>query len=99
MARQLAANVYVGDTLYPAGSTPPKDIAEQITNPKAWGDTDTPAAESDEDGPQSYGSLSKADLVAEIEKRNDGREDDATLPTSGNKADLVAALEADDASA
>lgn len=34
--RVLAAFVYVDGTGYPAGSTPPDDVAEQITNPKAW---------------------------------------------------------------
>lgn len=35
--RKLAANVYVGDQFHEAGSTPPKEVADQITNPKAWG--------------------------------------------------------------
>lgn len=34
--RKLAANVYVDGVLHPAGSTPPKDAADRITNPKAW---------------------------------------------------------------
>jgi len=38
--KKLAANVQVGDALYEAGSTPPKEIADQITNPKAWGKSD-----------------------------------------------------------
>ena len=36
------------------------------------------------------------DLKAEIAARNDGRDDSEKIPTDGNKADLVAALEADD---
>lgn len=36
--KELAANVYVGGVLYPAGSIPPEDVAEQIDNPKAWGE-------------------------------------------------------------
>lgn len=43
MARTLAANVYVGETLYRAGTSPEKEIAEQITNPKAWGETEDAA--------------------------------------------------------
>lgn len=43
MSRELAANVYVDGVLYEAGSTPPKDVAEKITNPKAWGESSTPA--------------------------------------------------------
>jgi len=38
MARHLTANVWVGGVYYAAGSTPPKEVADQITNPKAWGD-------------------------------------------------------------
>lgn len=38
MGRKLAKNVYVGETLYRADTEPPKEIAEQITNPAAWGD-------------------------------------------------------------
>lgn len=38
MSRKLAANVTVGRETYPAGSTVPKEIADQIDNPKAWGD-------------------------------------------------------------
>ena len=37
--KKLAANVYVGSVLYEAGSSPEKEIAEQITNPKAWGES------------------------------------------------------------
>jgi hypothetical protein len=36
--RKLASNVWVGGELYEAGSAPPKEVADQITNPKAWGD-------------------------------------------------------------
>ena len=38
MSRKLAVNVTVGRETYPAGSTVPKEIADQIDNPKAWGD-------------------------------------------------------------
>lgn len=44
-SKKLARNVAVGGVMYPAGSTPDKEIADQITNPKAWvdGDDATPA--------------------------------------------------------
>lgn len=45
-----------------------------------------------------YDALTIADLKAEIEKRNAVLDQDAQIPTSGNKPDLVAALEANDAS-
>jgi hypothetical protein len=37
-SKALAVNVTVGGETYPAGSTPDEEIADQITNPKAWGD-------------------------------------------------------------
>ena len=94
MSRKLAANVWVGEEFFAAGSTPPKDVAEQITNPKAWGDS---ADAGDESGASQYGDMKVADIKAEIEKRNEGRDDADLLSTDGKKDDLVAVLEADDA--
>lgn len=34
----LAATVHVNGEVYAAGTTPPADVAELITNPKAWAD-------------------------------------------------------------
>lgn len=34
--RKLAANVVVGGVTYAAGSVPPPEVAEKISNPKAW---------------------------------------------------------------
>lgn len=34
--KTLAVNVTVGGETFPAGSTPPAEIAKQIDNPKAW---------------------------------------------------------------
>jgi hypothetical protein len=48
--KKLAAYVHVGGEVYKPGDTPPKDVAEEITNPLAWGkdaDDDTETA----DGP------------------------------------------------
>jgi hypothetical protein len=52
------------------------------------------------DQPQGYSGLKLPDLHAEIDKRNEGRADDdkIVIGGKGNKADLVSALEADDAS-
>jgi hypothetical protein len=47
MSKKLAMNVYVNGTAYEAGSTPPKDVADQITNPKAWG------ADESDDSPKA----------------------------------------------
>lgn len=46
---------------------------------------------------QGYDTQSVADLKAEVERRNADREDDGkVVPASAKKADLVAALVADD---
>lgn len=34
--RRLATRVHVGDEVYEAGDTPPAEVAEKITNPRAW---------------------------------------------------------------
>lgn len=44
-----------------------------------------------------YSSMKVADLRAEIERRNEGREEADLLSVEGKKADLVSVLEADDA--
>jgi hypothetical protein len=36
VSRRLASDVYVGGVRWPAGSTPPPEVANAITNPKAW---------------------------------------------------------------
>lgn len=46
----LASNVWVGDpaVLFMAGSTPPKEYADLITNPNAWADGE--ADDGDDEG-------------------------------------------------
>ncbi len=36
--KKLAVNVTVGGDTYEAGTVPPAEVADQISNPKAWGD-------------------------------------------------------------
>jgi hypothetical protein len=60
-------------------------------------DGEAVATQSTSDTESDYSALKVADLKAEIEMRNDGREGDAVLSTEGKKADLIATLEADDA--
>lgn len=43
-----------------------------------------------------HAALKVSELREEIERRNEGREEVDWIPSDGNKADLVAALEADD---
>src|SRR5690606_3664860 len=51
----------------------------------------------DGSGGSDYWRMKLADLRAEIQRRNGGRDAADLLPVEGRKADLVAALEADDA--
>lgn len=60
------------------------------------GFADPDADDAPEPGP--YDGLKLDELKAEIEKRNEGKADDAKLSTAGKKADLAAALVADDES-
>lgn len=96
----LGANVIVvhpesGEALIlVSGDTVPK-WADGLIGEHALVADDAAGASSD----AGYSSLTKAELVAVIEERNTGRDEDKTLSASGNKADLVAALVADDAAA
>jgi hypothetical protein len=38
VSRRLKASVVVGSVVHEAGSEPPDDVADQITNPDAWED-------------------------------------------------------------
>lgn len=98
--KKLAANVAVNGTMY--GPDYPKnkvtaDVAEQITNPKAWGEGVEEDTGSDE--PKSLDDMTSAELKAEIDSRNEGREDDAKLSKAGNKTELLETLKADDLAA
>jgi hypothetical protein len=53
--------------------------------------------EIEENDSDSYGSWKNAELKAEIDERNKLRGPDEQIPVGSNKAELVAALESDDA--
>ena len=96
MGKTLASTVHIDGTVYPAGSEPPADVAKRITNPKAWS-----ADEGDDTAGEpltgDYNAAGGTALKAEIARRNATRpEADAIQAASAKKADLVAALEADD---
>ncbi len=93
--RKLAVNVTTPDedgrmVTFEAGGTVSGKVAEGITNPNAWGDSEP------DDGEGDYSALKVGELRAEIDKRNEGRDDADLLSTEGKKADLIATLEADD---
>lgn len=91
--RKVAVYTTVGETTYAPGDVVPADVVDLIDNPAVWGD--------DEDGDKSYGDLKVGELKDEISKRNEGRDPEGAgyISSDGVKADLVAALEADDAAA
>jgi hypothetical protein len=91
-------NVTVGDTTYPAGVPLPKDVAKLVTNPKVFGGDPSGQVEDKGTEVSVYADLKGPDLKAEIERRNADRADDAKITVVGKKnADMIAALEADDA--
>lgn len=51
MARQLVSHVHVAGRVFAPGDKPAKEFADQITNPKAWGEepeeTPAPSAETE----------------------------------------------------
>lgn len=103
MSKKLATNVTVGGDTYKAGSTVPKDVADLIDHPRAWATDD--AASSSDSGTGNDPSGDDKDYAGkspdELKALADERKLDVTgTGKDGNvlKGDLVAALEADDAS-
>lgn len=98
MARKLATYVHIDGVAYGPNDDVPADVAKKITNPKAWADGKGSKADGDAP-PASIDDMNAKELKAEIDRRNEGRDDDAKLSKSGKNADLLAALKADDAAA
>lgn len=95
--RKLAVNVTAVDedgrmVTFPAGATVSAKVAEGITNPEAWGND---PGESDET-PKSIDDMTVAELKAEIDRRNEGRDDESKVAKTGNKDELAEALKVDD---
>lgn len=103
MSKKLATNVTVGGDTYKAGSTVPKDVADLIDHPRAWA-TDDAASSSDAGDSTGGGGDDKGYAGMkpdELQALADERKLEVTgTGKDGNvlKGDLVAALEADDAS-
>lgn len=93
---KLIATLYVNGAVYKPGDDVPADVAKLATNPALW--DEVPAGQGDEPGDDSgYGGMTVADLKATIDQRNaDRAEADQIAPEGAKKADLVAALLADD---
>lgn len=71
-----------------------------ITNPAAWEGGEAPEQDTSK-GDQPYPKWTKSELETEVARRNEGRADEdlVVVDAPGNKPELVAALEADDAAA
>lgn len=93
MAKDLKVNVYVDGVLYgPAGKKPSAEVAERITNPKAWDsskDSDdgskSDAPKYPEGKPEEGWTGKQLDAYAEDHK--------VDLTGAGTKAEKVAAIE------
>lgn len=89
MGKSLKRTVVAGGVVYPAGTAATPELEKRVINPAHW---------SGAEEPTGYEALTVEQLKAEIDKRNKGRDDDARLTKTGTKAELVTALESDDAS-
>lgn len=85
--RKLAQNVNLYGVLYPAGSAPAKEIADQITNPKAWGKGDE-ARESAPAFPE--GDPAESWKTDELKAYADSKSIDVSA--GKNKAEILAIL-------
>ena len=74
---------------------PPIESGDATVQPDTTPEPE-PAEYVDEPDPRDYEAMTVVALKAEIRSRNEGRADDDLIPADGNKADLIAALEADD---
>ena len=92
--------VWEAETDAPADPGAEPGLGQEPAADDYAGPADAPAAAPDEAPDEAtgrdYATWTVVDLKAEIAARNDGRDDAEKIPTDGNKADLVAALEADD---
>lgn len=86
--RKLAANVHVGGRFFEAGSTPEKEFADQITNPKAWGEDEAAEAASDGPPPKAGRGSGKEAWAAYAEAK------DVEFDADASRDEIIAAVEA-----
>lgn len=80
-----------------SGSSRTALVAEnQVERFRANGWSEVSPSPRQPDAPEGYDAMTVADLKAEIDARNEGRDEADQIDGTGKKADLVAALEADD---
>lgn len=85
MSRKLAKNVWVDGVLHEAGSSPSKDVADRITNPKAWGKGDDADAAAFPEGDPSEDWK-----ASELKAYADSKEIDVS--SAKNKTEVLAIL-------
>lgn len=91
MSRRLTQTVLHQGVVYAVGTAESDiDDASKIV-------ADVWDGSGDDSSDEGYSALKVDELKDEIRSRNEGRDEDDTLPLTGTKAELVAALEADDA--
>lgn len=96
-SKKLATFVHVDGQAYGPDDKVPADVAKRIVNPKAWADGSAPDDSDDSGDSTPVKPPTKAEMLAEIEKRNADRSDEDKIVPAGEKnADLAAALKADD---
>jgi len=97
MARVLKQTVLADGVIYSAG-TPATDDLEAKVPATFWDGDDAKSVQSQQRISKGYGDHTVAELEGEIDARNADRpKEDQIKPEGNKKADLVAALEADDA--
>lgn len=90
----LTRDVHLGGVIYEAGTRPPKEIADKIKSPAAWGEVDEEIFDEEDDGgsvdPVSYEEASYRDLLKIARDRE--------LEFHGNpsKEEVITALEESD---
>jgi hypothetical protein len=100
--RVLATTVHVNGEVYEAGTSVPADVAELISNPKAWADgVEAPA--QDEASKSDQGKEKADSAPVEPPRSGPGSGDKAWVTygeaigldvSTGKKADIIAALDA-----
>lgn len=74
------------------------DNTGSVTNDAPQGGTSIPPPVSSDSAPSasSYEEMTVSELKDEIDRRNENRDEEGQISKSGNKSDLIDALESDD---
>jgi len=86
---------------YTDGSRSPSNLSDPSEPSRVGQDLDGDGIPDDEEGEEdepsmTYEDMKKDELIEEIEERNEGRDEEDQISTSGKKDELIARLEEDD---